>query len=135
MLLSLIFCGCSDSLSIKYPDNPKKFETYDYNNPNNKDDSYRAFDFNNRTYIVYSSLEKSISSKDVGTCLGCIVQDGKEQDVWVVKLKFFKNDDYLMIYYPDSHMQKPEFYRAIDTKGKNIETPAYIASSQYEFWK
>ncbi|WP_028518800.1 ATP-binding cassette domain-containing protein [Ruminococcus flavefaciens] len=35
----------------------------------------------------------------------------------------------------NEYMQKPEFYRAIDTKGKNIETPAYIASSQYEFWK
>lgn len=32
-------------------------------------------------------------------------------------------------------MNQPDFYRAIDTNGKDIEVPNYIDEFGYEFWK
>lgn len=131
----ILLCGCSNSLDIEYPDNPIKFETYTYVNPDNADDTYRAFKYNEREYIPYATLENSVAQNDISTCLGCIVQDGKETDTWVVTLSDSDNNDYLMLYYPNTHNQQPEFYRAIDTKGKEISTPDYISDEKFEFWR
>jgi len=131
----ILLCGCSNSLDIEYPDNPIKFETYTYVNPDNADDTYRAFKYNKREYIPYATLENSVAQNDISTCLGCIVQDGKETDTWVVTLSDSDNNDYLMLYYPNTHNQQPEFYRAIDTKGKEISTPDYISDEKFEFWR
>ncbi len=32
-------------------------------------------------------------------------------------------------------MNQPDFYRAIDTKNKKINTPNYIESLEYNYWK
>lgn len=135
LVLSLVLYGCSNTLSISYPDDPIKFETYSFTDPDNTYDSYGAFDYNSRTYIAYAPLNNSINQSDIDSCIGSIVLNGKEIDEWVVKLKYFNNDDCLMIYYPNGGMQPPVFYRAIDTKNQTVEIPDYISAECADYWK
>ena len=40
-----------------------------------------------------------------------------------------------MVYYiGESLMNQPDFYRALDTKDKNIEIPNFIDKEDYEYW-
>lgn len=137
VLLTAVLCDCDNSLKLTYPENPIKFTTYSFYNPDNPDDGYEAFDFQNRTYIPYSSNGSSIMADEAEACLGGIVQEGKDlDDTWVVRLSAFKdNDDFLMIYCPKGGMQPEIFYRAIDSKEKQITLPEYISSDCYEYWK
>ena len=137
VFFSVVLCGCDNSLSLNYPEKPVKFSTYSFKNPADPDDGYEAFDFQNRTYIPYSSNGGSVIADEAEVCLGCIVQEGQAQeDVWVVRLTEFKdNDDFLMIYFPTGGMQPDIFYRAIDTKDKQITLPDYISSDCYKYWK
>lgn len=39
-----------------------------------------------------------------------------------------------MIYTRETLMNQPDFFRAVDTKGKKIDTPNYIDSLNYNYW-
>lgn len=136
-LLTAGLCGCDNSLSLSYPEEPIQFVTYSFKNPADPDDGYEAFDFQNRTYIPYSSNGRSVMADEAEVCLGCIVQDGEVREGdWVVRLTAFKdNDDFLMLYSPNGGMQPEIFFRAIDTKEKQIQLPEYISSDCYKYWK
>ena len=132
-VILLFLSGCGQS--IKLPENPIKFVTYDFYNPENPEDGYRAFDYNGRTYILFSSVKKSMKKSDIDECLGYIVQDGIQGEL-VISLSAFENDDVLMTYYPNGFMEPYLIYRAIDTKGQVLSFPDYMDSeSMYKFWK
>lgn len=87
---------------------------------------------------------------DVKECLGCIVQDGwnpgereVREDERVLSLTYSDADDYLILYrvgYGADFMSPfPSVYRAMDTRGKEIETPSYITpqipdNPMYAYW-
>lgn len=128
--------GCGNSLEISLPDDPMEFATYQYVNPDNSEDSYMAFSYNDRTYISYGTPNGNISKQDIAECLGYIVQEGvAKEDQLVVRLAEDLNCNCLMIYYANGGMQDPVFYRAIDTKDKEINTPSFVKSFSYEYWK
>lgn len=43
--------------------------------------------------------------------------------------------NFLMDYITDGVMEQPSFWRAADTKGKDLFVPAYIDSLGYEYWE
>jgi len=50
------------------------------------------------------------------------------------QLRSVHNDDYI-VSRDNGWMSQPMFYRAVDTKGKDVYTPDYIDSLDYEYWK
>lgn len=107
------------------------------------DTVYGSLNYNNRTYIPYGTLKGQIKTKDIKTCIGYIVQDENsssttnlnDKDTRVYTLANDKDENFLMVYYVgESLMNQPDFYRALDTKDKNIEIPNFIDKEDYEYW-
>lgn len=136
LLVLLLLQGCSKSAKYDLPAEPIKFETYDYFNPQNKDDGYRAFSYNGRVYIPYGTQGKAVRSGDIGQCLGYIIQDGEaDTDMRVYTLFEDESENYLMVLQSGGEMAQADFLRAEDTADKEIKTPDYIESLSYDLWK
>lgn len=137
LILILTVSGCT---RIRYPGlqaNAIAFTMGEYTDINDGDTTYGAIEFEGRTYIPYGTLGEKLSQKDIDSCLGYIVQsDVRDKDVRVFTLSGDPEHNYLMENNVGSGlMNQPMFWRAIDTKGKDITTPDYIESSGYGFWE
>ena len=107
------------------------------------DTLYGSLNYNDRIYIPYGTLKGQIKTKDIKNCIGYIVQDENsssttnlnDKDTRVYTLANDKDENFLMVYYiGESLMNQPDFYRALDTKDKNIEMPNFIDKEDYEYW-
>ena len=112
----------------------------------NDDDGvgYLTIEYNGRTYMPYGTLKGSLKEKNIDKCIGYRIQDensssivGKDnKDIRIYTLVDDKDNNFLMEYYIGTNlMNQPSFYRAIDTKGKNISVPNYIENLGYNYWK
>ncbi len=118
------------------PVDPIEFEMGEFANEDNPEDGYRTIEYKGRTYLPYGTLGKTIRKNDIGTCLGYLVQDGEKlEEVRVYTLTGDTEQNYLMDYNQIGVMEQPSFWRAMDTKGKEVFTPAYIDSLGYEYWE
>lgn len=126
--------GCGNGINYELPDEPIKFSTQTFVSPVDKNDTYSAIKYNDRLYIPYGTLDKTLKGDDVGVCLGYIVQDGVEDKGARIYL-LTATDDYLAEIFINAGMQQPIFFRAEDTIGKNIDTPSYIHSLNYGVWR
>ena len=126
--------GCGNGINYELPDEPIKFSTQTFVSPVDKNDTYSAIKYNDRLYIPYGTLDKTLKGDDVGECLGYIVQDGVEDKGARIYL-LTATDDYLAEIFINAGMQQPIFFRAEDTIGKNIDTPSYIDSLNYDIWR
>jgi hypothetical protein len=100
------------------------------------DDSYGTIEYNGRIYILYGTLKHSLKTKDINECIGYIIQDEDNKNSRVYTITEDLNNNYLMVYDAETNlMNQPDFYRAVDTKGEKIDTPSYIDSLDYNFWK
>lgn len=107
------------------------------------DTLYGSLNYNDRIYIPYGTLKGQIKTKDIKNCIGYIIQDENsssttnlnDKDTRVYTLANDKDENFLMVYYiGESLMNQPDFYRALDTKDKNIEIPNFIDKEDYEYW-
>lgn len=133
---ALVLTGCGKRIDHELPEKPIEFHTGTFVNPADPDDTYQSIEYGGRTYIGYGTLKNSIDGNDVGKCLGYVVQDG----VFMKKVRIFPlNADpganYLVRIFTDGFMNQPFFFRAIDTRGKTIDTPPYIDPLIYSYWK
>ena len=63
------------------------------------------------------------------------MQDGEERmDDRVFPLSADPERNYLVVITVNGFMDQPIFYRALDTAGKDIETPAFVQSLDYGIW-
>lgn len=106
------------------------------------DTLYGSLNYNDRIYIPYGTLKGQIKTKDIKNCIGYIVQDENsssttnlnDKDTRVYTLANDKDENFLMVYYiGESLMNQPDFYRALDTKDKNIEITNFIDKEDYEY--
>ena len=135
-VLLLFLTGCGKRIDHKLPESPIEFHTGTFVNPDDFDDSYQSIEYEGRTYIGYGTLKNSIDGNDVGKCLGYIVQDGVVmKDVRLLLLNDDPDANYLVQIFTDGFMNQPIFFRAIDTKGKEIGVPPYIENLDYPYWK
>lgn len=136
---TLMMCGCqrgSYGINYELPDEPIKFSTQTFVSPVDKNDTYSAIKYNDRLYIPYGTLDKTLKGDDVGECLGYIVQDGvADKNTRVYVLTADKDVNYLAEINTEGFMDQPIFFRAEDTIGKNIDTPSYIHSLNYCVWR
>ena len=143
MLLLVGLTGCG----IKYPELKKDaiaFQTSSYIDKNDDDASYLTFEYNGRTYLPYGELKGFLKTSDLDKCIGYIIQDEKSssivdinnKDTRIYTLSDDKENNFLMQYYiGTTEMNQPTFYRAIDTKGKDINIPKMISDTDHNYWK
>ena len=134
--VALLLTGCGRRIDYELPVNPIEFHTGTFVNPADPDDTCQSIEYNGRTYIGYGTLKGSIDGNDVGQCLGYIVQDGVVmKDVRVFLLKADIDGNYLVQLVSGGFMDQPVFFRALDTRGKTIDTPPYIERLEYPYWE
>lgn len=136
LFMALILAGCgSHKIDYSLPDNPIVFNMRTFVNPVDSDDTYLSIEYNGRTYIPFGTLDGIVPESEMGDCLGYVVQDGiKMEDVRIFLLTADPDANYLGQFETEGVMNQPDFFRAIDTVGKDITTPAYIDDLEYKFW-
>ena len=132
----------------RLPENYQVFEVYEKELPG--EEPQWAFDYNGRTYVRYSDISEW-GSMDVKECLGCLSLpeelasvSGVQEDMRVLSLSCNDSDDYLVVQFVPTLMAPPtEVYCALDTRGRDIETPKFILPPDpedeteedlYRFW-
>ena len=132
--LLLALAGCGTPINYELPEDPIEFHTAEFVNPDDPEDGCLAIEYNGRTYVPYGT--GSVGGKDVGPCLGYIVQDGEVRNGdRIFPLTADPDGNYLAELTYQGFMDQPIFYRAVDTRGRDIDTPRFIDSLDYEFWK
>ena len=132
--LLLALAGCGTPINYELPEEPTEFRTAEFVNPDDPEDGCLAIEYNGRTYVPYGT--GSVGGKDVGPCLGYIVQDGEVRNGdRIFPLTTDPDGNYLAELTYQGFMDQPIFYRAVDTRGRDIDTPRFIDSLDYEFWK
>ena len=130
MSLFISWCGTNYPLS----ENPTEFNTLEFINPVDEEDAYISIEYGWRIYVPYGSSR--ITKKDIDKCIWYIVQDWViMNDTMVCLLSEDIDNNYLAEIDTIGFMSQPIFLRAIDTAWKDIFTPKYIESLDYEFWK
>ena len=132
-LLLLGLAGCGSPVNYDLPAEPIEFRTAEFTNPDDPEDGYLAIEYKGRSYIPYGT--GSVGGKDVGPCLGYIVQEGEVRDGdRIFPLTADPAENYLAERSVGGFMDQPIFYRATDTRGRDIDTPRFIQSLEYGFW-
>lgn len=124
------------SIRIDYtlPKNPIVFESEIYHSPKKDDSAYHMIKYKNRSFVLYGTLNKRITKKNVKKVLGYIsLENKKDKNSRILALN--ETDDYLMEFYVKGEMEQATFYRALDTTNKKIYTPDYIESLKYDIWE
>ena len=128
--------GCAGKIEARLPDNPLEFNTSEYANPSDEEDTYLSIEYKGRTYVPFGIVSGSFGSNDIGECLGYVVQDGEKlEDVRVCTLASDTDENYLVEIATEGFMDQPMVYRALDTAGKDIGTPSFVDSLDYDIWR
>ena len=142
MLSALAACG--RGLAPELPEAATEFVLGNYVNPADPDDGYAAISYKGRVYAYYGTIKRSLRAEDLGPCLGytvqaCLgytVQEGeKQEDQRICLLAADPEENYLARIPVENFMNQPDFFRALDTAGKAIDTPDYIKSLDYSIWE
>ena len=132
----LLLCTGCRKIDTALPEKPIAFHTGTFVNPNDPEDTYLSIEYNGRTYIGYGTLKGKIDGNDIDKCLGYIVQENEiMEDVRVFTLTSDTDTNYLIRLFIDGFMNPPDFFRAVDTVGKEIEAPDFIDDLEYEYWR
>ena len=141
-VIAIGLTGCG----VKYPDLEKDaigFKTISYIDENDDNAGYLAIEYEGRTYMPYGTLKGTIKEKNIDKCIGYIIQDENSssvedennKDTRIYTLTDDKEHNFLMEYYIGTNLMNPQtFYRAIDTKDKDINIPIFIESLKYNYW-
>lgn len=132
---AILLTACGERTDVPLPDGVNGISSFSFANPDNADDTYSAIEYADRLYIPYGTPGSSIDDDEYVRCIGYLIQDGQEmKDVTFWQLRSVHNNDYL-VWRDNGIMSQPVFYRAADTKGASIQTPSYINSLDYDYWK
>ncbi len=138
VLMVVVLTGCDKSRFPSMGEDAQTFLLGEYIDHNDDDQVYGTIDYNGRTYIDYGIVNNIMKDSEVEKCIGYIVQTNSSSEdetaTRVYTLYDDKNLNYLMVYYGDNS-NIIEFYRAMDTKGKEIKTPDYIKyKEENKYW-
>lgn len=131
--LILFFMGCGRP---NYPELSDNYQVFTEAEFTDGEMEYISIEYEGRTYIPYGTVKSVIYEKDIDECIGCRERDGEPyEDERYYTLVADKEHNYIMDYYVGTTlMNTPLFLRAIDTKGVETDTPAFIESLGYEYW-
>ena len=132
----VVSCGCGPR--SKSTEAGTAYMLEEYVNPDNENDVFMSIEYNEREYIPFGTTYEDVDDVDTDECIGYVENASDESDTNDKLYTSDDTEDYLMRYYEsedDNTDEKPVFYRAVDTKGTEVETPEYIFDMEYEFWK
>lgn len=134
---ALSLFGCGRYIYPDLPADPVAFPMGSYIDEADDGAAYGTIEYEGRIYMPYGTVGKALRAKDIAACVGYLVQDGKaDTDTRIYTLTDDPAHNYLMDYYiRTTLMNQPLFWRAADTRGREIPTPAYIDSLEYGFWE
>ena len=142
IVVMLCLCACG-SIYPEMGDDAIAFEAGEFYDENYEDISYLTIEYNGRIYMPYGPLTGKIKKDNISKCIGYIIEDeaisavvNKESTATrVYTLTGDEDNNYLMVYYVDSEiMNQTSFFRALDTKGEEIETPSFIGDYGDNYW-
>lgn len=142
----LLLSSCGKENYPDLPDNAIAFKMSSYEDKEHDDELFFTIEYNGRTYLPYGVINNKFTRNDIDKCIGYIVQDENVSSVpdranknWrIYTLVNDTDNNFLMDNDVESVdlMPPPKmFYRAIDTKGKNIEIPACMDDLEYPYWE
>ena len=145
-IVGIIIILNKDNKSIypNLPEEPIAFSTTEFIDTADDDAGYLVIEYNGRRYMPYGTIKRSVKESDIDRCIGYIVHDEKftsmidvnNTDTRIYLLAEDNDNNFLMEYYIGTHlMNQPIFWRAVDTKGKEIFIPNCIDSLEYNYWK
>ena len=129
LICSLLLTGCfiqRDRAKWELPSEPVCFEDRD-----SEDYDMRVLTVRGRDYMPFGTVKTRVNDSSVRECLGYLNGD---KGTRVYTLEEDGLDNYIMIRNVEGIMEQPDFWRAADTMGENIDTPDYIESLGYEEW-
>ena len=136
-VITVFLAGCGGPRYPELPADAAAFEMGAYIDEADDDAGYGVIEYEGRTYMPYGTICRTVQAKDVAACIGYIVQDGEPlPDTRIYTLAGDPAHHYLMEYYVGTTlMNQPIFWRATDTWGQEIPTPAYIDGLDYGYWQ
>lgn len=136
LLILASSAGCFGEREQELQDGSVGFETRKFINPADPEDGYMAIEYNGRTYLPYGTVKTALRDRDLGACLGYIVQDGvPDENLRVYLLADDPDANWLVEKNVKGFMDQPVFLRAADTAGKDIEIPDFVGSLGYDYWE
>lgn len=143
MICLLSLSGCARQKYPSLPSDAIAFEMGTYEDAEHDSALFGTIEYNGRLYVPYGTTGSSYRPAYAEKCIGYIIQD--ENSSSVVDLDNKDRRVYTLSGDPDNNfllefdetiklMNTPSVFRALDTNGKDIEIPRYIAASGYELW-
>ncbi|MGX8703234.1 MAG: hypothetical protein ACSW8H_02150 [bacterium] len=139
-----MLAGCQGKRLPDLPTDAIAFEMGSFDDAEHDHAWFGTIVYEGRTYIGYGTSNWMYKKDCATSCVGYIIQDENSSSVTELQdtntrvYTIFGDDEhnFLMVYDATVPlMNQPDFWRAIDTKGKDIEIPKYIDSLGYEFWE
>ena len=144
MIFLFLLSGCRNTILPDLPKDAIAFEIRTFEDTKHDIALFGSIEYNGRVYIPFGTINNSYRQNLVDSCIGYIIQDensssvvdpdNKDRRIYIMK----EDDEHnFLMEYDDTVklMNQPDFYRAIDTDGKDIVIPDYISSFGYAFWK
>lgn len=137
VLYIVLLTGCTYADYPDLPDSAIAFETGTFIDKSDDEAAYATIEYEGRTYMPYGTIAESVKGRDVERCIGYIVRDGKantERRIYTLAA----DSEYNFLMERSSgtaFMDQPLFWRAVDTRGKDISIPIYIFDLGYNYWK
>jgi hypothetical protein len=128
----VIYGGCGNSVNYDITNDAIAISDKNqstYVNPEDSTDTYSTVEINGVTYIPYGTQGKTITNKEIGSCIAYSKTDTND--------RFYDingNSDFIARYYVDGEMEQFDFLRSADTLGKEIDIPDFIDDSGYDIW-
>jgi hypothetical protein len=128
----VMLSGCMNSVHYDIPSDAIPISCSDemvYVNPNDSEDTYAYVEINGVRYLPYGTQGKTITSKEVGSCIAYEETDSNDR-FYAVK----GSDTFIARYYVHGEMEQFGFWRSADTIGQEIDIPDFIIDLGYEIW-
>jgi ABC-type oligopeptide transport system substrate-binding subunit len=128
----MLLSGCENSVNYDIPGDAIAISDRNENtylNPNDSEDAYSYVEIDGVMYLPYGTQGKTITSKEVGSCIAYSETDSNE--------RFYEvngTNDFIASYCVDGEMEQFDFWRSADTIGKEIDVPDFIDDLGYEIW-
>jgi hypothetical protein len=130
--ICVIFSGCGSFVNYDIADDAIAISDGNKNiyvNQNDREDTYCTVEIDGVVYIPYGTQGKTITNKEVGSCIAYDETDSNERYYEVNG-----NKDFIARYYVVGEMEQFDFWRSADTIGKEIDVPDFIDNLGYEIW-
>ena len=143
MMCFFALTGCAGEALPDLPEHAIAFDMGTFEDSEHDHALFGTIEYGGRTYLPYGTTNNRYHHRYVESCIGYIIQNEHSSSVVdpdntsrrIYTLSDDPEHNFLMEFDASIPlMNQPDFFRAMDTNGKNIEIPDCIDSLGYEFW-